>query len=144
MDDPSLVRFFKTKGDLPGNREDFGHRNRTPLQSGGDVLAFDQFHHESVNRLLSGAGRLTLLEPEDRRDVGVIEGGEDLGLATKAGNALVILRERGGQNLDGHVAVESRVARAVHLAHPPRADGAEDFVGAEPRSRVERHGRRGV
>jgi hypothetical protein len=33
-----------------------------------------------------------------------------------------------GQNLDGYSAAQPRVARAINLAHPARAQGAEDLV----------------
>jgi hypothetical protein len=36
-----------------------------------------------------------------------------------------------GQDLDRHVAIELRIASAIHLAHSTGAQGAEDFVGAE-------------
>ena len=39
--------------------------------------------------------------------------------------------ERLGENLDRDDAIESRVARAIHLAHATRAEGGEDFVRAE-------------
>ena len=40
------------------------------------------------------------------------------------------------QDLDRHVAIELRIAGAIHLAHSARADGLRDFVRAESRSRV--------
>ena len=45
--------------------------------------------------------------------------------------ALGVGRERRGQDLDGDVAPEPRIARAIDLAHPARADGGEDFIRAE-------------
>src|SRR5579864_9542847 len=32
---------------------------------------------------------------------------------------------------DRDVAIQARVARPIHLAHAARADGREDFIGAE-------------
>ncbi len=43
------------------------------------------------------------------------------------------------QDLDGHLAVEPRVARAIDLAHPTRADEREDFVRAKPGTWIQRH-----
>ena len=43
-------------------------------------------------------------------------------------------RDRGegvGQNLDGDVALQLRVARAIHLAHAACADLGHDFIDAE-------------
>ena len=39
------------------------------------------------------------------------------------------------QHLDGHFALEPRVERAVHLAHPALADGAQEVVVAETAAR---------
>ena len=39
------------------------------------------------------------------------------------------VRKMRRQNFDGDDAVQARVAGAVHLAHPARANGGEDFVG---------------
>ena len=36
-----------------------------------------------------------------------------------------------GQDLDRDVAIQLRVARAIHLAHAAGPEGREDFVGAE-------------
>ena len=70
--------------------------------------------------MVEHAGRARfLLEPAQR--VGV--GGE-------------IARE----HFDGHVALQARVLRAVHLAHAARADGHENFVRTEQRARS-KHGR---
>ena len=45
-------------------------------------------------------------------------------------------------NLDGDSTIQPRVAGFVHLAHPTRADGRENFVGSEAGSRSQRHGMR--
>ena len=73
-------------------------------------------------------------EPVDRRDVRMIERGEDLGLALEAGEALGVVCEQVGQDLERDVATELRVARAIDLAHAAGAEQREDFVGTETRS----------
>jgi hypothetical protein len=45
-----------------------------------------------------------------------------------------------GQNVDRDRAIEARVTRAIHLAHPPGTHGGEDFIGAEADARCEGHG----
>ena len=45
--------------------------------------------------------------------------------------ALEALGELLGRNLDGDVAAQARVVRAVHLAHAARADLGQDLVRAE-------------
>jgi len=42
-----------------------------------------------------------------------------------------ILRESLGQDLDRHLALQVRIARAIHLAHPAGAKGGQDFIRAE-------------
>ena len=70
----------------------------------------------------------------------MVQRGENLRLALESRETLRIIRERRGQDLDRNVAIELRVARAEHLAHPARADGARDFVRADSRSHGQRHG----
>jgi len=50
-----------------------------------------------------------------------------------------ILRHRRRQNLERHLASETRIFRPVDLAHPAFADGADDFVWSEARSCLEGH-----
>jgi hypothetical protein len=40
-------------------------------------------------------------------------------------------RERRRQHLDRDVASETRIARAIHLAHSTRAERGQDFIWAE-------------
>jgi hypothetical protein len=44
---------------------------------------------------------------------------------------LRIFRQGSGKNLDGHGALETRVARAIHLAHAARSQRREDLIGPE-------------
>ena len=62
---------------------------------------------------------------------GMIERGEDFGFALEAREAVGIVRERVGQDLDRDVALQPRVARAIHLAHAAGAEQRVDFVRAE-------------
>jgi hypothetical protein len=56
-----------------------------------------------------------------------------------ARDALGILRERRGQHLECDLAMEPRVARAIHLAHAARAERRDDFVGPELVAGGQRH-----
>ena len=64
--------------------------------------------------------------------------GDGLRLALEPRAAIGIAGEDGGQDLDGDVALEPRVARPVDLAHAARADRRDDLVRAE--SGAGRHG----
>src|SRR5262245_15103282 len=70
----------------------------------------------------------------NRRNVRMIERGEDTRFALEARQTIGMGRERGRQDLDGDVAPESRIARAVDLAHAAGADWLEDLIGTEPPS----------
>src|SRR5688572_29257380 len=73
------------------------------------------------------------------RDVRVIERGEHLRFAREPREAIGIERERCRQYFDGHVAIELRIARAIHLAHSPGAERREDFIGAKAGAGSDRH-----
>jgi len=69
-----------------------------------------------------------LLQPEDARHVGMLQGSEHLGLATKPGQALGVLGEVLGEEFEGHLAVEPGVAGAMHLAHAALPEWGQDLV----------------
>ena len=58
----------------------------------------------------------------------MIQRGDGLGFALKALAKLL----RG--DFDGHVAIQSRIVRAIHFAHPAGAERREDFVWPEFRA----------
>jgi hypothetical protein len=62
-----------------------------------------------------------------------------LGLPLEAGHALGVTGEGVRQDLDGHIAVEPGVARAVDLAHATGAEGGEDLIGSEAGASGEWH-----
>ena len=64
----------------------------------------------------------------------MVQRGEQLRLALETREAVRIGREEVGQDLQRDVAIEPRIARAIHLAHAARADERDDFVGAEART----------
>jgi hypothetical protein len=131
MDDALLVRGFDGVGDLSGDGDGVIDGNR----SGGDPLrqvrAIDELHDQ-------GLDRRTVLETVNLRDVRMIERGQRLRFAREAGESIVIGGERVRQDLQGDVAIELRVASAIHLAHATGADGRDDLVRAESGSWGER------
>ncbi len=62
----------------------------------------------------------------------------------ESGQPLVIAQRGGGEDLDRHVAAETRVLGAVHRSHPALAEHAHDPVRTEHRVFLERHGVRRV
>ena len=91
------------------------------------IVALDEFHHERGHAP-------AFFEPVDGGDVRMIQRGQRLGFALEARQALGIVRERLGQDLDRDVAVQLRIARAIDLSHAPFADRRGDFVDAETRA----------
>ena len=63
----------------------------------------------------------------------MIQRGYGLGFALEALGELL----RG--NFDRHVAIQTRIARAIHFAHPTGPDNGQDFVRAELGAGSERH-----
>ena len=68
---------------------------------------------------------------EPAGDVGMVQRGQDPGLALKPRDPLRVGGERRGQDLDGDVAIEPRVPRPIHFAHPAGPEGGNDLVRAE-------------
>ena len=69
----------------------------------------------------------------------MVQGRERLGLTLKPREAIRIVREGLGQDLDGDLTPEVGVRRAIHLPHAAHADLGGDFIGAEARARRQRH-----
>jgi hypothetical protein len=78
-------------------------------------------------------------EVEDREDVRVRQRGDGLRLAPETGQPLAITRDGRRQHLDRDVALQLRVPRPVHLAHPPGPERGDDLVRTEPCARNQRH-----
>ena len=80
-----------------------------------------------------------LTDIEQRADVRMLKRRDGARFLSKALAALRPIRKRRRQQLDGHGAVESRVAGAVDLSHPARANGRLDFVWTEACAGGQRH-----
>jgi len=93
MDDALLVRRVQRVGDLSADRNGLLDRQRWCRGAGlaresiGERIAIDQFEHE-------GAHWCRFFEAVDRRDVRMIERGEQLGLAFESDQAVGIGGER--------------------------------------------------
>ena len=115
MDDALGVRCLERVGDLTGDVQRFGDRQRPARQPLGEVLARDELHHERLEPV-------HLLEPVDHADVWMVQRGEHPCLAFEAHDVFGIVSERAREDLDGYVASQPGVARAIHLAHPAGTD----------------------
>ncbi len=132
MDDPLLVRGGQALGDLLRVFDRFSGG-----EPPGGELRSQGFPFE---KLLDDVGS-PLVRPDvvDGGDVGVIEKSRGFRLLLEPAQAIGVLRERRGQDLDRDLSAEARVLRTVHLAHSAGADRTEDLVGAQARAGRERH-----
>ena len=121
MDDALFVRRFERVGDLLRDRHRLVEGDRAALDTLGEIFAFDQLHDQR-------AGRSRLFEAVDLCDVRVVERGERLGLALEPRDALGVGGKGVGEDLQGDVAIEPRVAREIHLTHTTFAQLREDAV----------------
>ena len=119
MHDPALVRELERFRHLPCDDERLLERQRAAHVT-VETNTFDEFHHQGLD--LAGA-----LESVDLRDVGMVQRGQRLRLAFEAHQAVGIGGKKIGQDLDGNVTIELRIAGAIDLAHSARADRGADF-----------------
>src|SRR5262249_56840552 len=68
------------------------------------------------------------LRSRNGTNVRMIQRGQDLGFTFEPGQVITIDSEFGWQHLEGDVAIQLRVTRAKHLAHPATAEGRENFI----------------
>ena len=97
MDDALRVRGFERIGYLPGDGQCVLERNRATRDAIGERRPFDHLEHER-RRMIGG------LEPVDGRDVGVIEGREEIGFPREARQTLRVVSEERWENLERDVA----------------------------------------
>src|SRR5205085_5199373 len=124
----SLVRLLQRFSDLDSDAKQLLERQRTPGDAIGQRLAFQKLHDEVV-----------LADVVERADMRVIELGDRARFPFETRLELHVLRELGRKNLDGHTAIEPRVASSPNLAHPARPERRNDFVWPQARARSERH-----
>ena len=75
-----------------------------------------------------------------RENVRVIERGGRASLLLEATQPIGIRGEGRREDLDGHVAPEAWIARAIHLTHAARPDERQEVVWAKPGARRDGHG----
>ncbi len=132
VNDPGLVRLGEAVGHLVGEVEQALGRQRPGMEHLAQRLAVDELHRD-VDRGLVGA------DVVDRDDVRVVQGGGRARLLLETLAAIDVRGELRREDLDGHVAPEARIARAIDLSHPSRAEGREDLEGPEAGAGGERH-----
>src|SRR5262249_33441308 len=130
-----LVGVFERLRDLTPDRQRVAQGERTRRDLLGQRRSFNQLEHEAADAAF-------VCDAVNAGNVGMIQRGEQLRLASETCYATGILRDGGVQNLDGHVAPELGVAGTVHFAHAAGAERGLDLVYSESRSRQKDHGER--
>jgi hypothetical protein len=133
MDDALGVRRLERVGDLVGDAERLLERHRALRDAIGERRSLDEFHDQG--RRAPGS-----FQAENVRDVGIVEGGEDFGLALESREPLRVAGHRRRQYLDRDLPLEARVGGAIDLAHAAFAEQTENLVGPETLTGGEGHG----
>ena len=133
MDDVVLVRRVECVGNLSRDVQRLVERNRALGDAIRERRTVHQFHDER-------AYAIGLFEAVDRRDIGMVERGEDVRLTLEARQSVGVQRERIRQDLDCHVTLQLRVACAIHFAHAAGAKQTGDLIRTEAAARWQGHG----
>ncbi len=143
MDDARAVSLVERVADVDRVAQGVDRRQRTAGQPLDERLAFEILEHEKTNRVISARGRLgvrCVADVIERADVWVIERRDGTRLPLEALPPLRAGGEGGVEHFDGDGPVETRIAGAIDLGHPSRADEPEDFIRAQPHSACQGHG----
>ena len=132
MNDAGAVRLGQRRYDLHGDVD----RGREAHRGAGRVRPERHAVDEFVGDEVRARG---LADVENRDDVGVIERRRGPGFAHEARQAIVVRIDGAGQDLQRDAAVETRVLREIHLAHPTLAERREDLVVPESGTLVQTH-----
>jgi hypothetical protein len=130
MDDAGFVSGFERVRDLPRDRQRFVKWNGSAGNPIRQSRPLHQFHDESAR-----AARF--LDSMDRRDVRMIQRSQQLRFARESGKTVRIRHHRRRQDLERDVTLQSRVMRAIDLAHSPLSNEGIDDVRSDARSSLE-------
>jgi hypothetical protein len=133
--DAALVSVRESVRHLLPVEQDLLERESSFGEAHTERLAKDELHGDEG---LS----LRLADLMDRADVGVVELGGHTGLAQQADAGGFVGESSGGEDLQGHLAVEPRVPCPPNLAHAPRAEQGDDVVRPKASTGRQRHGGR--
>ena len=127
MDDTLRVRSDERLGDFPCRAQGLREWHQPLAQSRRECLAFEILHDQEIDPLM-------VAHLVQRTDARMRESCDGAGFVREArpGSRFGCGVKR--EHLDRNVAIESRVAGFVDLAHPPGADKTLDLEDSEPRS----------
>ena len=122
MHDAPCVSGLERQGHLRGHSECLARLERPSCEALGEVLARDELHRDEVRAFLPP------VECVDRRDVPVVQGGEQTSLAREAREAVAVGGQRFRKHLDRDLAIQLGVQRLPDHAHPALADLLDESV----------------
>ena len=126
MHDAFVVRRRQPFGDLDAELDGRAQRQRGAVQAGAQALPFEQLR-DDVRRPVVAA------DVVDGEDVGVVERRGGARFQLEAAQAIGVIGEGRGEDLDGHRAPELGVVRPVHFAHAPGVHERDDVVAPQSR-----------
>jgi hypothetical protein len=127
MNDATRVGGGEAARDLGPIRGRLGHGQRALVQARAQGGSFEELRHDVGESVL-------LTHVVHREHVRIREAAGGARLLLEAPQSLGVAGQRAREDLDRDVAIQARVPRAVHLAHPPRAQRAQDLVRPEARA----------
>ena len=132
MHDPAAVRFIQRIRNLRPVPQYLLQRQGPFFEALRQRLAFDALHHQIIDPVL-------MPDVIQHADVADDSGWRWFSLRARIAACGRDRRKLRRQNLYRHDAVQPRVPRAIHLAHPARAERCDDFVRAKFGAWSERH-----
>ena len=134
MNDPSVMGFAQRVGDFDAVAQHLIERQGPAINSFGEGLPLAELHYQILD---------TVLTPDvvEDADVRVTECGDGFRLAFETDAKSRVAGKLARQKLDGHTAIQTRVASAVDFTHSARAKGCNDLKWAEFRASRNRHRR---
>ena len=121
-----------SSSNLDEERDGFFDRDRSSGNPLGERLSFHHLHNEKLHPV-------GFFEPVKRGDAGMVDRSQQLRLALESRESFFIASKLVGQGLDGNIAPELLVARAVNLTHAAGADGFDDLVVRQSTARFKGH-----
>ena len=127
MNDAALAGEFERFGNLRGNSQGVGHRQRAAGEARLERLALDELHGDKGNSR-SARRRRALADLVDLRDERMIEPRRSVGFSQETPSCRLVGSLAFRQELERDLAIELKILRQIHLAHPPLADFRENAV----------------
>ncbi len=131
MHDADRVRRGDRPRDLCRNAPRPGRRQRARPQPLAQAASRQELHDD--------VGRIVGADVMHDDDVGMAEGRHRPRLASEAAQSFTVGGDLDGQDFDGDLAPEPRIARPINLPHPAGAERRDDLVRAQTKSGSQSH-----